>query len=128
MAEWDGLSTRFGIRAAAVSEAAPEYPAPLVTERLAMPGEVPATAVRAWEAAVAAGWRGRITYACGYMPHAIHGTPGKRPKESIAVRLQAPDGRRVVGLWLDRAWEKGWEIFPTLRRLSAAEFQEMVTT
>lgn len=128
MREWDGLSTRFGEYRVPELERIP-FPEPLVARRLAEPSEVPDTAVMLWRMALEGGWGGSVTYAKGWRPHATTGRPLAKPVESIAVRLQHPDGRRGVGLWLDRAWKEGWVIVPVDRapyRLGSEAFRTFV--
>lgn len=87
-----------------------EFPVPLVTSddplpaSVLMPGPV-ADLARDMERA---GWRAQITYAHGYVPHATHGRPSAKPKQSWAVRA-VRGAQRAVAVREDDAWQSLWD-------------------
>lgn len=82
-------------------------PEPGVRARTALESEIPRGAKLLRNAAVAGGWRARVTYARG--PYLTAG--GKwtgRITDSIAVRMRHPDGRAAVAVWIDGKTEYGF--------------------
>ena len=109
-------------KAAGVVQQEEPYPAPLVTSEDGMDAVLPHPAPVDELAAYAEGlgWEVvRITYAEGWMPHSIHGTPGSRPKTSWAVRMRRGD-QRAVAVYMGSAWK-------TMYVLSAAGTQKHTT-
>lgn len=88
-----------------------DYPAPLLTSEDPAPGTAFPTVAGLLQLAVNLGWQGRITWACGYVPHATLGTPGKTAKESQAVRLTRGD-QRAVAVRMGGNWESLWTWAP----------------
>lgn len=90
-------------------EPAQPYPAPLVTSDDPIPAGVtkPRPVADLEALARSVGWNVRSTYAEGYLPHAAHGTPGKEPKRSWAVRLER-NGSRAVAVRTEDVWTSFW--------------------
>ena len=81
-------------------------PTDLVPMRDARDDEIPASARRLADIAVANGWAVRITYAAGYAHHR-DGTP----TESLAVRMRGTD-RGLVACWIDNKSSGCWRVGP----------------
>lgn len=89
-----------------VSQVIPPHPAPEVSARDALPGEIGGGARQMIKAAEAAGWEARATYARG---NAVdrHGHAGALIS-SLAVRMRHPGtGRRAVAVWTSPAVSEG---------------------
>src|SRR5690242_5567385 len=80
------------------------FPEPLrrSTDTGGTPG-VPEPVLKLQALAERAGWRSRVTYAVGYMPHATHGRPGVSPKASWALRM-ARGPFRAVAVQVEGSW------------------------
>jgi hypothetical protein len=84
-------------------EAAP-YPAPSVSSLDGIFPDSPPSAFTALQMDMrAAGWKTRVQYAHGSMPHSTYGTPLKA-KASWALRLER-DGLSAVAVYRGDAWD-----------------------
>jgi hypothetical protein len=82
------------------------FPAPLRTSR--DPGGEPGTTMRGLLALAASeGWRTGVTYAEGWMPHAIHGRPGVKPQTSEALRASRR-GEQFRAVRMGDSWSSLW--------------------
>lgn len=81
-----------------VGQPPPRHPAPVVPARLAVAGEVPASAAALADAAVKTGWSASVVYAAGTAMDA-RGRPAGLV-ESVSVRCWRRGGQRAVACWL----------------------------
>lgn len=88
------------------------YPAPSLTSDMPTDRVAGLTAAGLLMLASSRGWEGRITFACGFLPHATYGTPGKTIKASEAVRLWRGD-QRAVAVRMGDDWMSLWTWSPT---------------
>lgn len=89
------------------------YPEPLVTSEDGQePAKRPGPVTDLAALAESLGWDvRRITYAEGWVPHATHGTPGKAPKQSWAIRM-ARGEHRAVAVRMGDAWDSFYVLGP----------------
>lgn len=83
------------------------YPVPVLTSDMPCDRTASAPAAGLLALARSHGWIGHITHASGYLPHALHGTPGKEIKHSEAVRL-VRDDQRAVAVRIGGSWGSLW--------------------
>lgn len=106
------------------------FPAPLVTAGQPWEGMVvpPKPIMDMARYADAAGWDHMITYAKGWVPHATHGRPSEKPKESWAVRMKRGE-QRAVAVRMDAQWASLWTWAadsPFVHHKGLGEFKEAV--
>ena len=110
------LAARARIRAAEeVARSIVRIPPPTLTAEQVDPAApwVPAGPRNLYRRAVKAGWRARMTRAVGPRIDASGAVPkGQEQVPTLAVAVQAPDGRRYVAVWRYRTDVKtvGWSI------------------
>lgn len=85
------------------------FPAPEVTSRDPRPAGVvkPGPVFKLEALALSRGWRCSVTYARGWVPHAITGRPLAGPVDSWAVRCER-GAERAVAVRVRDSWDAFW--------------------